>query len=396
MNSFKPKIPPEVLDVIAVLEKSGFDTWIVGGSIRNHLLGRDIQDWDLATQAKPEECQNIFPHAKDTGMPFGGLTIGGAQITTLRKEGLYKDFRRPQSVEFCMDITQDLSRRDFTINAIAYRVVLDAWVDPFGGREDVKNKALKCVGDPLQRMTEDALRIFRAFRFASQYDLTMDNALTLAIAQKKELVRYLSAERIVAEWKKILLGPHVCKVLPLIQDTLTFDFLPWQPHHLDRIDQYPSVFWIRMLALFDEKQIQSNELFPKKWVDFGLTKKEAQFLISSLRFLQNELSPLQKVKWVQFLQDHIDQRQIEEALERKAPSIYRWIQAYRRAYPGFSLQNLPLSTQEIMDTVKMEPGPELGLVLQEMHQWIVENPSKATQGGLESWLKKRYMSKGEN
>ena len=164
-------LPKNVNKIIHVLEEHGFQAYAVGGCIRDSLLGRTPHDWDITTSALPEQVKALFKKTVDTGIQHGTVTIlldgEGYEVTTYRLDGEYEDSRHPKEVTFTSLLSEDLKRRDFTVNAMAYNEK-DGLVDLFGGQKDMEEKVIRCVGDPLERFTEDALRILRAVRFAAQ------------------------------------------------------------------------------------------------------------------------------------------------------------------------------------------------------------------------------------
>ena len=174
------RIPKDVFGLCDKLRASGKRSWIVGGCVRDMLLGRAVADWDLCTDAKPEELVKIFPRAIPTGIEHGTLTVVVSgkhyEVTTLRGETTYSDGRRPDAVHFVSDIVADLARRDFTFNAIALDPLDGTIIDPFEGRKDLAARILRAVGDPLQRFGEDGLRVLRAARFAATLEVDLDPA----------------------------------------------------------------------------------------------------------------------------------------------------------------------------------------------------------------------------
>jgi tRNA nucleotidyltransferase (CCA-adding enzyme) len=204
------RIPAPVQAILGILERDGRAAWVVGGSLRDILLGRTPHDWDLATDARPEQVQALFPGAVYENA-FGTVAVqrdGAAiEITTFRRDHDYADFRRPHRVEFGASIEEDLARRDFTVNALAWGAVPGAspsLVDPYDGRADLERRRLVAVGVPAERFGEDALRMIRAVRLAAQLEFTIAPATLAAITRQVELVRHLSGERIAAELQKLL------------------------------------------------------------------------------------------------------------------------------------------------------------------------------------------------
>lgn len=205
MNTIQP--PKYVIHILNTLERSGYEARLVGGCVRDTLLHRRPNDWDVATAAAPEAVTELFERTVPTGIRHGTVTVlyGGSacEVTTYRVEGAYSDHRRPDSVRFTSRLEEDLSRRDFTINAMAMDVSLTL-TDPFGGREDLSRRLIRCVGDSHERFTEDALRMLRAVRFAAQLDFALDSAALEAIAGCAPLCSALSPERVAAELRAVL------------------------------------------------------------------------------------------------------------------------------------------------------------------------------------------------
>ena len=205
MNTIQP--PKYVIHILNTLERSGYEARLVGGCVRDTLLHRRPNDWDVATAAPPEAVTELFERTVPTGIRHGTVTVlyGGSacEVTTYRVEGAYSDHRRPDSVRFTSRLEEDLSRRDFTINAMAMDASLTL-TDPFGGREDLSRRLIRCVGDARERFTEDALRMLRAVRFAAQLDFALDSAALEAIAGCAPLCSALSPERVAAELRAVL------------------------------------------------------------------------------------------------------------------------------------------------------------------------------------------------
>ena len=221
--------PKHVKHIMITLQARGYRAFLVGGCVRDMILGAQPQDWDICTSALPEQVMEVFPGSRPTGLRHGTVTVTenakSVEVTTFRSEGRYADHRHPDSVSFVGDLTTDLSRRDFTMNAIA--VSIDELVaDPFGGVEDIKNKLIRCVGEPEQRFEEDALRMFRAFRFSARLGFGVEPVTKAAILQKAPLASALAAERVRDEIEKILLSGCPEKLFELIGAGLLDKYLP--------------------------------------------------------------------------------------------------------------------------------------------------------------------------
>ena len=203
--------PKYIRQILFGLQARGFAAYLVGGCVRDMIMEITPNDWDICTSALPEDVMDIFPGSRPTGLKHGTVTVvlgtKTAEVTTFRREGEYRDHRRPDAVSFVSDLITDLSRRDFTMNAIALSA--DGMVsDPFNGITDIKNHTIRCVGDPLLRFEEDALRMFRALRFSARLGFTIEYETLGAIEQKAQLASELAPERVRDELEKILLTPR--------------------------------------------------------------------------------------------------------------------------------------------------------------------------------------------
>ena len=203
--------PKEVQEIISVLQEHGHDAYAVGGCVRDSLLGRAPADWDITTSAKPMEVKRLFRRTVDTGIQHGTVTVmfgkEGFEVTTYRIDGEYEDGRHPKEVTFTGEVREDLRRRDFTINAMAYNDK-EGLLDLFGGIDDLNKKVIRCVGNPEERFTEDALRIMRAVRFAGQLGFSIEEKTKQAASKLSGNLEKISAERIETEIRKLLLSNH--------------------------------------------------------------------------------------------------------------------------------------------------------------------------------------------
>jgi len=247
-------IPGFVLNCMSMLTACGHSAHIVGGCVRDSLLGNTPNDWDICTSALPNQMQEVFGEIRTipTGLKHGTLTLVGedmsVEATTLRRDGEYLDHRRPVTVDFTSSLEEDLARRDFTINAMAYSP-REGLIDPFGGYADLKAEKLRCVGDPLLRFEEDALRIFRLFRFISKLGFNpCDRTLAGAIA-RKNLLSAISAERISAELNYLIMGKNahtalslaagsgiLAEIIPEFEPCIGFD--QHSPYHNRTVDEH--------------------------------------------------------------------------------------------------------------------------------------------------------------
>ncbi len=217
----KINVPAYASAVISALEENGYEAFAVGGCVRDTLLGRVPNDWDITTDARPDEIRRLFSFlygfsAIPTGIAHGTVTVLSegkpVEVTTYRVDGEYSDHRRPDSVEFCSELNSDLARRDFTVNAMAYSEAAGL-VDPFGGCDDLEKGVIRCVGDPRRRFSEDALRILRAFRFAAVLGFGIEEKTAEAALDMKGELALVSRERVCAEFSKLICGKAAAAVL---------------------------------------------------------------------------------------------------------------------------------------------------------------------------------------
>ena len=254
----KQAIDPSALITLTRLRENGFSAFAVGGCVRDLLLGRRAHDWDVATSARPEQVLELFDRAFSTGLAHGTVTVmhgrTAVEVTTFRREGSYSDGRHPDNVCFDADLTGDLARRDFTVNAMALDETGQI-IDPFGGQTDLKNRILRCVGDPHTRFTEDALRMWRAFRFSATRNFQIENHTWAAIADCAPLAANLSAERLSAEIQKILLSHGTARLSEALSMGLMDAFLERRPFAslptgtLKRLPRRPDCRWSGFAAL---------------------------------------------------------------------------------------------------------------------------------------------------
>ena len=223
------EIPKNAETILHILEKAGYEAYVVGGCVRDSILGRSPDDWDITTSAKPEQVKALFHRTVDTGLQHGTVTVlmekEGYEVTTYRVDGEYEDGRHPKEVTFTASLKEDLKRRDFTINAMAYNPS-SGLVDLFGGLEDIERKIIRCVGDPLERFTEDALRIMRAVRFSAQLGFAIEEETRKALKVLAPNLKHVSAERIQVELVKLLMSPHPDYLRVAYEAGITAEFLP--------------------------------------------------------------------------------------------------------------------------------------------------------------------------
>ena len=261
-----PKLPSGAQLIIKRLEDAGKEAHIVGGCVRDFLLSKEPFDYDITTNALPEEMKEIFSDMRtvETGIKHGTLTVIAEgepyEVTTYRVDGEYENHRKPKSVTFSASLTEDLSRRDFTMNAICYSE-RDGFIDEFSGIEDIKNRIIRAVGEPSLRFEEDALRILRALRFASQLGFAVEKNTEEALFEKAHLLSSVSAERIYTEWHKLVGGRFALEVIDRYKEIIS-RFLFAEPVVLPEKDKFVSAKPdIRQLSLFALSHDASAEAF---------------------------------------------------------------------------------------------------------------------------------------
>ncbi|MDR0403050.1 MAG: HD domain-containing protein [Treponema sp.] len=217
------KIHPVLREIAAVFSAAGKEVYLVGGAVRDLLLGREAVDWDIATNARPEEVIGLFKKVIPTGIKHGTVTIRykgrSVEATTFRTESGYSDGRRPDTVRYAAAIEEDLSRRDFTMNAAAIKLPEGTLTDPFGGRDDIRRRIIRCVGKPAERFAEDGLRPLRALRFASQLGFELEEATLGAIRGALPTTAKVASERIRDELDKIIASPNPVRGFRLMEET---------------------------------------------------------------------------------------------------------------------------------------------------------------------------------
>ncbi len=266
-------LPEHVTEIIERLEDAGYEAYAVGGCVRDCCLGRTPKDWDITTSAKPMQIKSIFKKTFDTGIEHGTVTVVlgglGYEVTTYRIDGIYKDSRHPESVSFTSNLTEDLKRRDFTINAMAYNKKAGL-VDVFGGRGDLEKGIIRCVGNAQERFSEDALRMLRAVRFSAQLGFEIEKETAEAIRALSATLKNISAERIQTEIVKLITSDHPEKMADVYKLGLSRVFLPEfdvmmeaeqiNPHHIYTVGMHtikvmenvPPERELRLSALFHD------------------------------------------------------------------------------------------------------------------------------------------------
>ncbi len=281
-----------VQSITKIFLKAGFSVFPVGGCVRDSLLNRNIGDIDLATPARPEQVKALFRRVIDTGIKHGTVTVfwEGKQfeVTTFRSEAGYSDYRHPDKIQFLSDLGEDLRRRDFTVNAMAWDPVNKNLIDPFQGRWDLDNQILRCVGLPDQRFQEDPLRIFRLFRFQSQLGFDIEPATLAAAKTLSPLCERVSWERKRAEWEKLLSGEHWIQARNQALNTQMLpkpSFTPRLPPFPDALAKTPDWVYGRWAYHYWERGFSRVEDIEFDLVRFRSSRNDMSTIIKTWKLL---------------------------------------------------------------------------------------------------------------
>jgi tRNA nucleotidyltransferase (CCA-adding enzyme) len=388
------KLFEEASFVIEQIESKGFKAYFVGGCVRDYCLNRPIKDIDIASSAKPEEVQNIFPKTIPVGIEHGTVIVRynhvSYEVTTFRKEDKYEDFRRPSKVWFVTNLEEDLSRRDFTFNAMAMDKNFQL-IDPFNGREDLKKQQIRTVGKPDERFSEDPLRIMRAFRFMSVYDMRIEEKTKLALKKNAPLLKRISTERITMEFKQLLEGEQAGKALKLMQDCGVF---PYMPCPLEEISE-------GSLLSFDWSSLESEE---QRWAAIIVLTKvedERDFLKAwklpnkVIQSVLNILASFKKEKWSKMdlyttgINEALSGLRLkclveDESYEEQASKLKQ----LAKEVVIHSRDDIPLNGEDILKIKQKAPGVWVGQLFQELEKEIVEGKLPLTENEISDWVRR--------
>lgn len=380
MNFF---IPEYIHHILKKLEQSGFEAYIVGGCVRDMLMNKIPDDYDICTRAKPGEVMSLFPGSLPTGIKHGTVTVRAgkdkAEVTTFRNDGSYSDGRHPDSVSFLETIDGDLSRRDFTINAIAcdrHGKILD----PFGGRDDIASGVIRCVGEPEKRFHEDALRMLRAIRFSAKTGFTIEEKTLKAISTLAPLTSVLSHERVRDELEKTLLSPrpeYTEQIFSLhLLDGYIYDYVNFFAEKLKPTESAPLVRWSALCALLlHSGVIKSPEDFLKS---LKLDSKTIKTASQSAHFAAagNTSNP---IDWKRF----IAQNKKEAALSAAScmdmlyePGHSRLVKSLLSSGECMTLSELAINGNDLMSLGFK--GAEIGKALNALLNHVIDFPNDNT------------------
>lgn len=439
-------MPKNVDTAINLLQSAGFEAYAVGGCVRDSLLGKTPNDWDITTSAKPEDMKSVFAdfHCIDTGIKHGTVTVvidgEPLEITTFRLDGEYEDNRHPKSVTFTSNLGADLGRRDFTVNAMAYSKMTGT-VDLFGGQNDLKNKIIRCVGDPDRRFNEDAMRILRALRFASALDFEIEEKTAQSLLKNRALLGNISEERIAKELLKLVCGKGAKRILTDFAPVL-FEILPElqpmyknshdNPHHcydiyehtliaVESIDPEPTLRFAMLLhdcgkpavKKFDENGVAhfyghqriSAEISAQILARLKVSNKfrdEILFLVSNhdrwelyentekmprylSKFGLDGVLKLLKVMRADVLAQSPEYRSRLDQIA-DAEEIAKNLAAQK---PCLSLSELQINGRTLMD-IGIPQGRKLGAVLAQLLDEVIDGVTKNTQEALTTRAREIY------
>lgn len=384
----------EALPIIEKIEEAGFEAYFVGGSVRDALLEKDINDVDIATSAFPAEIKQIFHKTIDVGIEHGTVMVlwdgDTYEITTFRTESAYQDFRRPDKVEFVRSLEEDLKRRDFTVNALAMDKQGQI-MDYFEGQEDLKKGMIKAVGSPQERFHEDALRMMRAVRFVSQLGFTMEQCTQEAITEHHALLGKISIERISIEFMKLLQGKGRSKGLELFVLTELYAYCPGlksYKNELQKFARFEGELSTRLAAwtmLIHYLAIPTSEVakFLKLWKCSNKEMQEVHLAVKTLRArLTHPFTPVEL--YHSGLTIALEVENMVEQLHFPADK-----ELVKEQYEKLSIKNkkeIQISGNDILETLNAKPGKWLGQLLEEIELLIVTGNLANHSTEILSWV----------
>lgn len=430
----KIQLPDKVHTIIETLSEAGYEAYAVGGCIRDSVLGKTPNDWDITTSAKPEEMKRLFARTVDTGIKHGTVTVlmdkEGFEVTTYRIDGVYEDGRHPREVTFTANLEEDLKRRDFTINAMAYNEQAGL-VDIFGGIQDIERGVIRCVGNAEERFTEDALRMLRAVRFSAQLGYQIEEDTKDAIRKLAPNLRLISAERIQAELVKLVVSDHPDYLRTAYETGITRQILPefdlcmerpqHNPHHCYSVGEH---ILHSMMEIEPDKVLRLGMLFhdigkPQTMTvdDMGIShnkghadvgEKMTSRILHRLKFDNDTIYKVTRI--VRYHDQEVGDSPagVRRAVNRVGEEIFRMLFAVKRAdilaqseyqrkekleklayikelYDEICRKQECMSLKELAVTgtdliaLGIAPGKEIGVLLNELLEIVLEEPERNTR-----------------
>lgn len=396
------KVFVDALPVLNKLNSAGFEAYFVGGSVRDALLNKEVNDVDIATSAFPDEVKRLFKKTIDVGIEHGTvMVLSGEQsyeITTFRTESTYQDFRRPDSVTFVRSLKEDLKRRDFTINALA--MDSNGYIhDHFNGKEDLKSGIIRAVGRPDERFNEDALRMMRATRFASQLNFSIEKETMKAIKKHAPLLQHIAIERIQIEFVKMLLGKAKIKGLTVFIQTELYAYCPGlEKQALESISNINRSFsnelqaWVTYLML---SNLESDLIRPflRSWKLSNKMIQAIETVYTTVKERQER--PIDKITVYRDGRDlTIETEKVLDLLDY--PSDLDHAKKVYDELPIYSKKDLDITGKDLLKLTATKPGKWLGDVLDQIENAVLDNEVQNTHSAIVDWITERNLIPNQN
>ncbi len=408
-DAFDPAaIPAAALAICEALRADGHGAWVVGGCVRDHLLDRAVNDWDICTSARPERVMQVFPRTIPTGIDHGTITVVRDrvhyEVTTLRGDGEYTDGRRPDGVRFLDDVADDLARRDFTVNAIAYDPVAQELVDPHGGLDDLHRGLLRAVGDPAKRFGEDGLRVLRGARFTAALGFDLEPATEAAIPGALEVFRRVSAERVREEWIKALKAPTPSRAFDVMARTgilgvtlpalsTAGDDASWA-RSLAAVDACPPPVTSRLAALLHAVDLTALDAWLRA-TKFSNDERAAVLLLlrSQPTGSPGEWGDADVRRWMQAVGREASRPTLDVAAalrgEASLGGLRTRVETALTEGVALTAGDLAIDGNALMAELAMRPSRELGDLLKWLLEQVIDDPSRNTRDALVSLARAR-------
>lgn len=388
------QIPSKVSRILDTLAVSGYEAYAVGGCIRDTVLGRTPDDWDITTSARPEEVKKLFRRTVDTGLQHGTVTVllgdDSYEVTTYRIDGAYEDHRHPTEVLYASLLSEDLMRRDFTINAMAYNPDIGL-VDLYGGIEDLQKKVIRCVGNPVERFTEDALRIMRAVRFSAQLGFSIENDTNAALHRLAPTLVHVSKERIQVELLKLLMSqnPHYVErlesagILKVILPELCGKVDASLLLHLQRM---PADRYLRLAALLLPLGEQTARRVLR---DLKFDNATILAVGKLIRWYGKEIQPdMRDMRWALYeIGDELMPYLLTfQSCRRPVKELMQTFEQVQKQGQCYQLKQLAITGNDLL-AMGMKPGRQIGELLHKCLELVLDEPEKNKACYLQEYVK---------